>query len=86
MGNVNVLVKHSIAERDAQSCSSRKTQALLHTHICLKNFGQVKSSFGFFDHRWPILVECCIQAVHFLAIEDRIERLAKGEQLIVDES
>ena len=36
--------------------------------------------------RWPLLHECCIQAVQLLAVKVRIERLAIGEQLIVDDS
>ena len=38
------------------------------------------------DQRWPLLHECCIQAVQLLAVQVRIERLAIGEQLIVDDS
>ena len=38
------------------------------------------------DQRWPLLDECCIQAVQLLAVQVRIERLAIGEQLIVDDS
>ena len=38
------------------------------------------------DQRWPLLHECCIQAVQLLAVQVRIERLAIGEQLIVSDS
>ena len=38
------------------------------------------------DQRWPLLHECCIQAIQLLAVQVRIERLAIGEQLIVDDS
>ena len=38
------------------------------------------------DQRWPLLHECCIQAVQLLAVQARIERLAIGEQFIVDDS
>ncbi|XP_034486056.1 uncharacterized protein LOC117790629 [Drosophila innubila] len=38
------------------------------------------------DQRWPLLHECCIQAVQLLAVQVRIERLAIGEQLIVNDS
>ena len=38
------------------------------------------------DQRWPLLHECCIQAVQLLAVQVRIERLVIGEQLIVDDS
>ena len=37
------------------------------------------------DQRWPLLHECCIQAVQLLAVQVRIDRLAIGEQLIVDD-
>ena len=36
------------------------------------------------DQRWPLLHECCIQAVQLLAVQVRIERLAI--ELIVDDS
>jgi len=38
------------------------------------------------DPRWPLLHDCCLQAVQLLAVKVRIERLAIGEQLIVDDS
>ena len=38
------------------------------------------------DQRWPLLHECSIQAVQLLAVQVRIERLAIGKQLIVDDS
>ena len=38
------------------------------------------------DQRWPLPHECCIQAVQLLGVQIRIERLAIGEQLIVDDS
>ncbi|CAD7014937.1 unnamed protein product [Ceratitis capitata] len=39
-----------------------------------------------FDQRWPLLYECCLQAVHLLAVEGKIEPLAIGGQLVVDDS
>ena len=38
------------------------------------------------DQRWPLLHECCIQAVQLFSVQVRIERLAIGEQLRVDDS
>ena len=38
------------------------------------------------DQRWPLLHECCLQQVQLMAVQVLIERLATGEQLIVDDS
>ena len=46
----------------------------------------MEDNSAYVDQSWPLLHECCIQAVQLLAVQVRIERLAIGEQHIVDDS